>query len=69
MATDIRSFDELPVMLQANHLKQVLGLSNGKVYQLMHSEGFPTQYFGKRMMVMKSDFIRWLEQNRHQDQT
>jgi len=69
MANDIRNFDELPVMLQANHLKQVLGLSSGKVYQLMHSEGFPTQYFGKRMMVMKSDFIRWLEQNRQQGQT
>ena len=62
----ITSFDELPVMLQASHIKQVLGLSTGKAYQVMHSEGFPTQYFGKRMMVLKSDFMEWLEQNKGQ---
>ena len=64
MTSTIKSFDELPVMLQAPHIKQVLGLSTGKTYELMHSEGFLTQYFGKRMMVLKADFIKWLEQNR-----
>lgn len=64
MTNNLRSFDELPPMLQASHVKEVLSLSTGKVYQLMHSEGFPTQYFGKRMMVLKADFILWLEQNR-----
>ena len=66
MISTIRSFDELPIMLQASHIKQVLGLSTGKAYQVMHSEGFPTQYFGKRMMVLKSDFMEWLEQNKGQ---
>lgn len=64
MNETITSFEMLPVMLQATHIKQVLGLSTGKAYQLMHSDGFPTQYFGKRMMVLKADFIEWLEQNR-----
>ncbi len=63
----VKSFDELPVMLQAPHVKQVLGLSTGKTYELMHSENFPTQYFGKRMMVLKADFIEWLEQNKGQN--
>ena len=66
MTSTVKNFDELPVMLQASHVKQVLGLSTGKAYQLMHSEGFPTQYFGKRMMVLKADFIEWLEQNKGQ---
>ena len=66
MISTIRSFDELPIMLQASHIKQVLGLSTGKAYQVMHSEGFPTQHFGKRMMVLKSDFMEWLEQNKGQ---
>lgn len=66
MIGTIKSFDELPIMLQASHIKQVLGLSTGKAYQVMHSEGFPTQYFGKRMMVLKSDFMEWLEQNKGQ---
>ena len=66
MTSTIKSFDELPIMLQASHVKQVLGLSTGKAYQVMHSEGFPTQHFGKRMMVLKSDFMEWLEQNKGQ---
>ena len=66
MTSIVKNFDELPIMLQASHVKQVLGLSTGKAYQLMHSEGFPTQYFGKRMMVLKPDFIEWLEQNKGQ---
>lgn len=67
MISIITNFDELPVMLHASHVKQVLGLSTGKTYELMHSEGFPTQRFGKRVMVLKADFIGWLEQNKGQD--
>ena len=66
MTSIVKNFDELPIMLQASHVKQVLGLSTGKAYQLMHSDGFTTQYFGKRMMVLKPDFIEWLEQNKSQ---
>lgn len=62
----VKSFDELPVMLQASHVQQVLGLSTGKAYEVMKSEGFPTQRFGKRVMVLKADFIEWLEQNKGQ---
>lgn len=66
MISTIRSFDELPVMLHASHVKQVLGLSTGKAYQLLRSEGFPAQRFGRRVMVLKADFIEWLEQNKGQ---
>ena len=66
MTSTIKSFDELPVMLQASHVQQVLGLSTGKAYEVMNSEGFPTQRFGKRVMVLKTDFIEWLEQNKGQ---
>lgn len=61
----LRSFDDLPLMLQASHVELVLGLSKGKVYQLMNSEGFPTQHFGRRVMVLKTDFLGWLEQNKN----
>lgn len=60
----LQSFDDLPPMLQAKHVRLALGLSTGKVYQIMKSDGFPTQRFGKRIMVLKSDFLDWLEQNK-----
>lgn len=66
MVSTIKNFDELPVMLHASHVQQVLGLSSGKAYEVMKSEGFPTQRFGKRVMVLKADFIEWLEQNKSQ---
>lgn len=62
----VTNFEMLPVMLQASHVKQVLGLSTGKAYQLLRSEGFPAQRFGRRVMVLKADFIEWLEQNKGQ---
>ncbi len=64
METTITSFEALPAVLQASDLQQVLHLSKGKVYQLLASEGFPALCFGKRRMVMKSDFLDWLEQNK-----
>lgn len=66
MVSTIKTFDELPVMLHASHVQQVLGLSTGKAYQVMNSEGFPAQHFGRRVMVLKADFIGWLEQNKNQ---
>ena len=66
MTSIVKNFDELPIMLQASHVKQVLGLSTGKAYQLLRSEGFPAQRFGRRVMVLKADFIKWLEQNKGQ---
>ncbi len=64
METTITSFEALPAVLQASDLQQVLHLSKGKVYQLLASEGFPSLCFGKRKMVVKSDFLDWLEQNK-----
>lgn len=64
MPTPITSFEALPAVLQASDLQQVLHLSKGKVYQLLASEGFPALRFGKRKMVVKSDFLDWLEQNK-----
>jgi len=45
------SYDQLPIMLNANAIAQTLGISRAGAYELMHSEGFPTLRIGKRMMV------------------
>ena len=64
MSDTVTSFEALPAVLQASDLQQVLHLSKAKVYELLASEGFPVQRFGRRMMVVKTDFIGWLEQNK-----
>lgn len=57
------SYDQLPIMLNANSVAQTLGISRAGAYELMHSEGFPTLRIGKRMMVSKEHFIQWIEAN------
>ena len=55
------SYDQLPLMLNANAIARTLGISRAGAYELMHSKGFPTLRIGKRMMVSKEQFINWVE--------
>lgn len=55
------SYDQLPLMLNADQLSEALGISRAGAYELMHSKGFPTLRIGKRMMVSKDQFIGWID--------
>ena len=57
------SFDQLPLILNADQLAKVLGISRANAYVLLHSKGFPTLRIGKRMVVPKDKFLEWLEHN------
>ena len=54
------SFDQLPVLINAEELAQLLGVSRTHAYTLMHAKNFPTIYIGKRMMVQKDHLLDWL---------
>lgn len=54
--------DQLPIMLNADQLSQVLGISRSGAYQLMHAKDFPAIRIGaKRILVPKDNLIQWLE--------
>ena len=57
----ISSYDQLPVALNANQVAAVLGISRAGAYNLMRSEGFPTLYIGKRMIVPKDKLLTWMD--------
>ena len=57
----ISSYDQLPVALNASQVAAVLGISRAGAYNLMRSEGFPTLYVGKRMIVPKDKLIAWMD--------
>ena len=61
MADNYASFDELPLALSADEVAGALGISKMTAYNLMHSESFPTVHVGKRMIVPKDKFIKWLD--------
>ena len=58
-----RSYDELPLFLNAATVAKVLGVSPSSGYELMHDPGFPVLKVGSRMVVPKEKFIQWVEQN------
>ena len=58
-----KTYDDLPLFLNANLVAQVLGLSPSSGYELMHEPGFPVLRVGSRMVVPKEQFIRWVTEH------
>ena len=55
------SYDQLPLMLNADQVAAVLGISRANAYTLMHAKGFPTIQIGKRMLVQREKLFDWME--------
>ena len=59
-----KSYEELPIMLNAETLAKVLGIAPSSAYELMHQEGFPTLRISvNRLVVPKQAFIDWVTAN------
>lgn len=56
-----KSYDELPLMLNAEMIKNVLGISLTSAYELMHEKDFPSIKIGSRLLVPKDKFILWID--------
>ena len=51
--SNCKSYDDLPLFLNASMVSQVLGVSPSSGYELMHTPGFPVLRVGSRMVVPK----------------
>ena len=60
--SNIRSYADLPLFLNAKLVAQVLDVSISTAYEVMHEPGFPTLRVGSRMVVPKEKFIQWAEE-------
>lgn len=58
-----KTYEELPLFLNAKKVGDVLGVSPASAYELLHQEGFPTLKIGNRLVVPKEKFIQWVEEN------
>ena len=56
-----KSYDDLPLFLNAKMVAQVLGVSISTAYELLNDPAFPTLRVGSRMVVPKEKFIQWAE--------
>ncbi len=58
-----KSYDELPLFLNAETISKLLGISSTTVYEMMHQKDFPVLRVGNRMVVPKEKFKEWVEKN------
>lgn len=62
-----KGFEDYPDVLQAKHVRAILGLSEAKTYEVLNSEKCPTMTVGKRLLVRKEAFIDYLVSNTNAD--
>lgn len=55
-----KSYDELPLFLNADTVAKTLGISISSCYELIHEKDFPSLTIGSRIVIPKEDFIRWV---------
>ncbi len=55
-----KSYDELPLFLNAELIGKVLGVSSTTAYEVMHREDFPSIRIGNRLIVPKEKFRDWV---------
>jgi excisionase family DNA binding protein len=51
-----------PVVLTITQVAKALGLSRGKVYQLIRQENLPVIPFGRTMRVLPASLDQWLKE-------
>ncbi len=58
-----KTYDDLPLFLNAKTVAEVLGVSPTTSYELLHESDFPSLKIGNRIVVPKEQFIQWVEQH------
>ena len=56
-----KSYDELPLFLNAKTVAEILGISVAGAYELLHQEDFPVLRIGSRLVVPKEKFLSRIE--------
>lgn len=56
-----KTYEELTLLLNADTVVKVLGISVSSAYELMHEKDFPSLKVGNRLIVPKENFKQWVE--------
>ena len=58
-----KRYEDLPLFLNAQDLKNLFGISLTAVYSLLHQKDFPSIRLGKRFVVAKDELQKWIQNN------
>jgi excisionase family DNA binding protein len=56
----ITDLSELPLTLTVADVAEVLGISKQNAYSLCHRKGFPSITIGKRLLIPRPAFEKWM---------
>ena len=56
-----KSYDDLPLFLNAETIAKLLGISISSSYEFMHEKDFPSLKIGSRLLVPKEKFSEWID--------
>lgn len=56
----VKSYEELPLFLNAETVAKVLGIATSTAYELIHEKVFPALKIGSRLLVPKEKFRQWV---------
>ncbi len=59
--SNYKTYDELPLFLNAETVANVLGIAMSSAYVLLKEKDFPALRVGNRLIVPKEKFIAWVE--------
>lgn len=57
-----KTYEELPLFMNAKAVAKLLGISPASCYELMHEKDFPTLRIGSRIVVPREKLLEWIEQ-------
>ena len=61
--SEYKSYDNLPLFLNAETVAKVLGIAPSSSYELMHEADFPVLKVVSRIVVPKEKFLQWVDQH------
>ena len=67
MNKSFANYGELPLMLNADEVANVLSISRANAYALMHNRDFPVLRLGRRLLVPRDNLISWIQANTNKE--
>ncbi|MGD8191846.1 DNA-binding protein [Brevibacillus ginsengisoli] len=58
----IFAMEEYPLVLNAQHLAEIIGVSTRIAYEIMEKTGFPLIRIGRCKRVARDAFFKWLNE-------
>jgi excisionase family DNA binding protein len=64
----MRTVQDYPIILKADEVAEILGVTKRHAYEIMEQKGFPLIRLGRLKRVNRDAFFKWLEQQSQQAQ-